>query len=780
MKDRGYRISQLVERIEWLAEKQEDFSREINDLRLEIDKLKNIDSEGVELVLDRDEVNAEVIPIETLVEQPKIESPLLRPKRVNSAPKSRLDLEKFIGENLLNKIGIVITVIGVAIGAKYSIEHDLVSPLTRIVLGYLLGIGLLGVGAKLKKNYEGYSAVLVSGAIAIMYFITYSAYSFYELIPQLMAFALMVVLTIFTVIAAIKYNRQLIAHIGMVGAYAVPLLLSEGSGNVAFLLTYVAIINVGILAIAFSKYWRPLYFASFVLTWLVFFSWYFIGDYQIDDHFYLALTFVTVYFGLFYATFLAYKLIRKDKIVVTDILMLLANSFIFYWLGVSILSYHEVGRELLGLFTVGNATVHFVISVVIYKRKMGDTKLFYLVSGLVLVFITMAIPVQLDGNWVTLLWSAEAALLFWIGRSKGVVVYEKLSYVLMLLAFMSINQDWANEYGHYYQGSPETWITPILNINFLNSLLFIAAFGFIYYLSQLEKYPSPFNPKGSMSKVISYSLGAILLFALYYACRIEIFNYLGQLYIDSGISISEEGQWEGDRFQDYDLLSYRNVWLANYTLLFTSILAFVNMAKLKNSALGFVNLVLSTLAIFWWLSLGLYEISELRESYLQQLNANIFHRGTFNIAIRYISLLFLALTLFSSYQYLLREFKSRALRLVFDLVLHVSILWFVSSELLHWMDFADTADSYKLGLSILWGVYSLLVITLGIWKKKMHLRIGAMALFGVTLIKLFFYDISHLDTISKTVVFVSLGILLLIISFLYNKFKNSISDETRS
>ncbi len=52
-----------------------------------------------------------------------------------------------------------------------------------------------------------------------------------------------------------------------------------------------------------------------------------------------------------------------------------------------------------------------------------------------------------------------------------------------------------------------------------------------------------------------------------------------------------------------------------------------------------------------------------------------------------------------------------------------------------------------------------------------------IAIFGVTLIKLFIYDVSHMDTIPKTILFVSLGILLLIISFLYNKYKHIISDE---
>ena len=77
-------------------------------------------------------------------------------KTVQSRPNNPIqisnELEKFIGENLINKIGIAILIIGVAIGAKYSIENDLISPLTRIILGYLLGLGLLvlaGFGASL-------------------------------------------------------------------------------------------------------------------------------------------------------------------------------------------------------------------------------------------------------------------------------------------------------------------------------------------------------------------------------------------------------------------------------------------------------------------------------------------------------------------------------------------------------------------------------------------------------------------------------------------------------
>ena len=93
------------------------------------------------------------------------------------------------------------------------------------------------------------------------------------------------------------------------------------------------------------------------------------------------------------------------------------------------------------------------------------------------------------------------------------------------------------------------------------------------------------------------------------------------------------------------------------------------------------------------------------------------------------------------------------------------------------MDMAGSSKSDKLGLSILCGLYSLMLIVIGIWKKKKYLRIGAISLFGVTLVKLFLYDLAHLTTIAKTIVLVSLGLLLLIMSFLYNKYTNLIENE---
>ena len=116
-------------------------------------------------------------------------------------------------------------------------------------------------------------------------------------------------------------------------------------------------------------------------------------------------------------------------------------------------------------------------------------------------------------------------------------------------------------------------------------------------------------------------------------------------------------------------------------------------------------------------------------------------------------------------------------RLFFDFVLHATLLLVFTAELITWTEIFGYRDSYKLVTSIFWGIYAVGLIVLGIYQNKKYLRIGAISLFAITIAKLFFYDIADLGTISRTVVFISLGILMLIASFLYNKYKSLIFDS---
>lgn len=772
MENENDKIAQLLAKLDQLQKKHQNFSEEINHLKTEISNLQHPKAE--------EPLNTPPTPEINVTKEIKTPPPIIPAKPESTLPsqekvKKKNDIERFIGENLINKIGILITIIGVAIGAKYSIDNNLINPLTRIILGYLFGFGLLGIGFKLKEKYKNYSAVLLSGSMTIMYFITFVAYSLYGLMSQEISFGLMVLFTIFTVLAAIQYNLQVIAHIGLVGAYAVPFLLSDGSGKVMILFSYMTIINIGILYISFKKYWKPLYYSAFGFTWLIFLSW-FLFKYENDVHFTLALSFLTIFFTIFYITFLSYKLIAKEKFNASDVVLLLINAFIFYGLGYNIFTNNSNTDNLLGLFTILNALIHFITAFVIYKQKLADKHLFHLLVGLVLTFITITIPVQLDGNWVSLLWAGEATILFLIGTKNNVKTYRNLSFPVMLLAFFSILQDWEN-YHYLFSNSK---ITAFINIHFLTSLLFSFAFGLITYFSYKNiKNHSENSNSNIFGQMIKISAIFIFLFSLYFTLRIEITNYWQQLYNSSEIIQQVEGSDYDTSINNYDLLRFKSLFVIIFSMLFLSLLTIFNIKKTKNPILGGTNLILNFFTILIFLTQGLYVLSVLRTSYLYQ-TMEYYEASTFNLWVRYIAYLFLALLFYVTYKEIKQAYIKIKLTIPFELILQTCILWVASSELINWMDFFNSSQSYKLGISILWGIYALLLIVLGLWKKKKYLRIGAISLFSITLIKLFFYDISHLNTIAKTIVFVSLGVLLLIISFLYNKYKTLISDETKN
>ncbi len=781
------RINELIGKLNLLLKRQELFSQDIDALQKEISHLKK-ESHSLSSI-EETERESSVMEIKMTVSSQSADS-LSQSRETQShlvsAPlqskhliKPDSNLEKFIGENLMNKIGIAITILGVAIGVKYAIDHNLISPLARIILGYLVGFGLFSIGIKLKKNYENYSAVLVSGAIAIMYFITLFGYSIYMLFPQNIAFLLMVFFTIFTVVLAIFYDTQIIAHIGLLGAYAVPFLLSDDSDNILILFSYVAIINVGILAISVKKYWKPLYYGSFIITWLIYFSW-FLEKFHSAEHFILAFFFVSLFFILFYAILLTYKIFKSDKFNIDDVLLLLANSFIFFGIGFSILKSNVTGVELLGVFAVCNALVHSLVCLLVYNQRGSDFNLLYLVGGLALVFITIAIPVQLNGNWVTLLWGCEAALLFWIGRTKGILFYESIANVVFILTFLSLIQDWSL-YDAYILGKPETRIVTLLNINFLSSVFIMASFAFINWMNYNPKYPIQLSVRGEWNKLFAIVIPALFLTVSYFAFRIEIETYWNQLYVDSTKVVNAADRLYTETIQDASLISFKKIWIVNYSLLFFSLLTFINIKKLQNRTLGIVSLVISTLIILEFLLEIVHILEILRGNYLNNTSPVHYPQNWFYIGIRYVSFVFVGMLLLAVYRSLKQDFikiPSAMATLYFDTVFYLSLLWIISSELVNVFDIFKLAQAIPIGLSILWGVFALVVVAMGLWKKKKHLRIGAIALLGITLCKLFFYDISDFNSLARTIVFLSLGLLLLIISFLYTKYKSIIDGNT--
>src|SRR5690606_26638738 len=82
----------------------------------------------------------------------------------------RNDLEKFIGENLINKIGIGILVLGIGFFVKYAIDQDWINEIGRVFIGIICGGILIGFAHKTKEKFKAFSSVLVGGGMAIFYF----------------------------------------------------------------------------------------------------------------------------------------------------------------------------------------------------------------------------------------------------------------------------------------------------------------------------------------------------------------------------------------------------------------------------------------------------------------------------------------------------------------------------------------------------------------------------------------------------------------------------------
>jgi hypothetical protein len=799
--DQNSKIDNLIRRFDAIYNRQSSMNIELEQIRLELEKLKN---EQGQTAVEQ--------PVEQFVELPKTDIFEARPAsisplnvdnqhvtqnvdlgkidiserlKVQEIPqlKQPNDLEKFIGENLANKIGIVITVMGIAVGVKYAIDNNLISPLTRIILGYLMGFGLYATSVRLRPKYTDLSAVILGGALASFYFITYAAYDFYALIPQALAFVMMLVVTVFTVIAALSYDRQIIAVGGLVGAYFVPFLLSNNSDRPEILFSYMAIINVGILAVAFKRYWQVLYYLAFAVTWLIFSGW-IISGYR-DERFALAFTFLIIFFGIFYATFLAYKFIKDKQFDVGDVLLLLINATIFYGFGYFLLDSNEIGQHLLGVFTLVNAIIHFGVSMAVFKRQLADKNLFFLVSGLVLVFITMAIPVQLDGHWVTLFWAGEMALVFWIGRTKGISTYERLSYPLWVLTFLSLMGEWV-KYALYDPNTPDTRITPIINILFLTTAIVTAAYLFIRKVNNytvdegnpesIGKGSEPaFKHDSNFKSTLNHLLTIASIFLIFMTFFNEIATFFNQNYADSYRQIGKES-YEG--VHDEIIQTLKINWLINYTLFFVTLALFLNLKKFKHQTLALITSVAAVFVLGIFLLIGLYGLGELKNAYLLNIQGEYYVQPKSLIGLRYISYVLVAALIYGLYQTILTFFKgNKTYYKQFEVGFSGTMLWLIASEMVNWLEIMRYDGIYKLAISILFGIFALALVAYGINKSKRHLRIAAIVLFAFTLVKLFLYDLAEMGTISKTIAMISLGVLLLIVSFLYNKFKDIIFGD---
>jgi uncharacterized membrane protein len=187
-----------------------------------------------------------------------------------------INWEQFMGAKLFAWLGGLALFLGVAFFVKYSFEHDLIPPQVRVALGFLLGAGLIIGGLKISlEKYRITAQTLVASGIVSLYAVTFACDSIYHFafFGPVSTFLLMTLITAAAFVLAVRLEAQVVAILGILGGFLTPVLISTGHDNPAGLFGYIAILVLGLAAVALHRGWLHLVPLGATGTVLMFVAW---------------------------------------------------------------------------------------------------------------------------------------------------------------------------------------------------------------------------------------------------------------------------------------------------------------------------------------------------------------------------------------------------------------------------------------------------------------------------------------------------------------------------
>jgi uncharacterized membrane protein len=700
----------------------------------------------------------EPIPIAAIyntIEDPPKFTPPKNTKKEKSFMEKNPDLEKFIGENLVNKIGIAILVLGIGYFVKFAIDKDWINEIGRVAIGILCGGILIGLAHRLRKEFTAFSSVLVGGGIAVLYFTISLAFHDYHLFSQTLAFAMMVIVTAFAVLLSVAYDRVELAILAIIGGFGSPFFVSTGQGNHIVLFTYLLVLNGGMLSLAYFKKWNVVNVICYVFTILIFGGWLF-SKYDYDRHSTLiVLLFALSFYIVFFAMNIVYNIKNKLPFQTLELSILLSNTFLFFSTGIHLLN-HPALEDYKGIFTIAMGLFNLGFAYPLYKRGDTDKNLIFVLIGLVLTFISLAAPIQLKGHHITLFWAAEMVLLLWLSQKSGVKLIKQTAVLLTGLLLISLILDWFN---YYADGT--AYLRPFANKAFITSMFTLIALMVKYNLLKKEN-PSNFYDAVFALKEYQILIQAISAVLLYLSLLLEIVHQTQYYYNDQSI---------------------RNIIVVCYHATFVLVLIsfYTKQNLLQFNKVKLALLCLSILMILLCNS----SIIDIRNQVIKS-NAPL---QLFFFLHFYIITIGCYFTV-KLHQTLKTILTPKALEFKYIYWLTVILLIVIASiELDHLVVYSLTSKYYsssyllsqnhKFGYAILWGAAAFILINVGLKRKIREIRIISLALFSLVILKLFAYDINNISEAGRIVAFVLLGVLLLVVSFMYQRLKKLISaDQT--
>ena len=209
------------------------------------------------------------------------------PPEIAGRPKSQAkwhlskEFEQQLAERWMIWLGGLALALGGAFLVKYTIDQGLLGPKMRIFLGLLLSLAMIGTGEwvrrkgslpeMLSRAPDYIPTALAAAGLFTAFATIYAAQALYGLIPPIVAFGLLAVVGFLGMALALLYG-PLLAFLGLIGASAVPLLITVGEPNAVSLFSYIFVVTAGSMEILRYRNWPRLAWTALGLSagWVIF------------------------------------------------------------------------------------------------------------------------------------------------------------------------------------------------------------------------------------------------------------------------------------------------------------------------------------------------------------------------------------------------------------------------------------------------------------------------------------------------------------------------------
>ena len=325
-------------------------------------------------------------------------------------------VEWFTGGNTIVRVGLVVLFVGLVFLARLVASAGLFPLEARLATIGLTGAALLSFGFFKRAERPDFALHLQGAGVAVMYLTVFAAARIYEVMPPLAAFGFMILFAALGAYLAVMQNSRVLALASFLGGYAVPVLLGGEAETPLGLFSYITVLNLAVMAIAWKKSWRLLNLLGFFATFGLGSLWGF-GAYQ-DRHFLICEVFLALSIGIYLATALLYAHNTPGKLGnAADSTLLFGTALAGFGLQAGLVQDKPYAAAWSAL--VFGAVYLGVAWWAMKRKQQGMGLLSECVLAIGVGFVTLAIPLALDVRWTGAAWALEGAGAYWVGSRQA-------------------------------------------------------------------------------------------------------------------------------------------------------------------------------------------------------------------------------------------------------------------------------------------------------------------------------------------------------------------------